>query len=98
MIKPENNKEKFFYVQNGNWSAVVSATNRSSALKNAFNECLKDKDAHFISPIVTVLDIDRCARDLVLEDSLKFIPVFEAAEEAGEKDLAESLKSIFRSE
>jgi hypothetical protein len=98
MIKPENNKEKFFYIQNGNWSSVVSARDRSSALKDSFRECLKDKDSHFISPIVTVLDIDQCTKDLVLEDALKFLPVFEAAEEAGEKDLSDSLKSIFRSE
>jgi len=96
MIKPENDKEKFFYIQNGNWSSVVSAEDRSFALKKAFNECLKEKDAHFISPIVTVLDIDICTKELALEDALKFIPVFEAAEEAGEEDLSKSLRSIFR--
>jgi hypothetical protein len=97
-MQNRNNREQHFYLSSGDWSTVVRADDRSSALKKGFEELLKDKMGRSISSVIICLNVDATVNDLSLEDSLKFIPTADAADEIGNSRLSAAIKSLFNDE
>ena len=95
MIKTTDDKSKFFYLTSGNWSTVVNADDRSSALRVAFNELLDNKSEYCLGPVIICFDVDVAVRELSLEQSLKFVPTEDALEEIGEPRIALAIKTFF---
>ena len=98
IMEDEFKTKKYFYIVSGNWSTVVNADDRSSALKEAFRSLLKDKSDKSIAPVIACLNVDDTVKDLSLEDTLKFIPTAVAAYEIGKPRLAAAIKSLFSNE
>ena len=96
MIKTVDTKNKFYYISSGNWETVVMADNRSSALKASFSELLEEerKRDYLLSSVVICFDIDCAAKELSMDQSLKFIPTEDALEEVGEPELAIAIKAL----
>jgi hypothetical protein len=91
-------KQKYFYLESGDWSTVVMADDRSSALKESFRRLLEEETDKNIGQVMICFDVGEAVRDLSLEDSLKFIPTVDAAEETGNSRLAAAIKSLFNDE
>jgi hypothetical protein len=76
ILKKSSGKQKFYMVSSGQWSVVVSAKSKSSALKDIFNDMKNNPDNYTgIGEVVCVMDIDKSMKDLTLQDSLKFTSV-----------------------
>lgn len=91
-------KQKYFYLESGDWSTVVMADDRSSALKESFRQLLEEESDKSIGQVMICLDVREAVRDLSLEETLKFIPTADAADETGNSRLAAAIKSLFNNE
>lgn len=79
MIKKVNDTNEFYLVSSGDWSTVVLAENKSSALEKVFKGLLNNpKEYGGVGKIVICMNIDQAINELTLEESLKFIPTEEA--------------------
>ena len=85
----------YYYLTSGNWATVVNASDRSSALKEAFESILSNKSEYNLAPVIICLNIDKTVKELSLEETLKFIPTADAADEIGNPKLATAIKTLF---
>ena len=73
LLKCPHNNENFYMISSGVWSIVTSAKDKSSALKNVFNDIkVNPQDYGDLGEVVCIMDINRSMKDLSLEEALKF--------------------------
>tara|TARA_B100002019_G_scaffold71248_1_gene61427 strand:- start:20868 stop:21179 length:312 start_codon:yes stop_codon:yes gene_type:complete len=92
IIKSQTSSSVFYYISSGNWSSVVSARSRKDALRQLFNDIIKNPGRYGpIGTVIVLMDIDEAMKDLTLESALKFISTEEALEMVGDPDISESI-------
>ncbi len=94
-MKNSIDSSKYYYLTSGNWATVVNASDRSSALKEAFERILENTAKYQLGPVIICLNVEDAVKELSLEDALKFIPTADAADEMGNPKLAIAIKTLF---
>jgi hypothetical protein len=95
LIPKRNKKEKTFYIECANWSAVINAADPEEAATKAFEETL-EKHAHLteVSPVFTVLDLNGSIRDMEIPDNVHFVYAPAVLANAGMHDTSQKLQFI----
>lgn len=79
ITKTNKDTDEFFYISTGDWSSVIKADSRESALRVALREAINKPNVHgAIGEIIIVMSICEAMKDLTLENALKFIPMDQA--------------------
>jgi len=74
LIPKRERKEKTFYVECANWSALVNATDPEEAATHAFEQALDGYSSNTeISPIFTVLDVAGAIKEMEIPDNVHFV-------------------------
>lgn len=90
IIKTQTSSSIFYYISSGNWSSMVSARSRKDALRDLFNDIIKNPGRYGpIGTVIVLMDIDEAMKDLTLENALKFISTEEALEMVGDPSISE---------
>lgn len=74
LIPHRDRNEKTYFIECANWSAVLNAKDPEEAATLAFEEALQkyDKETQ-VSPIFTVLDLDKSLKEIDIQENVHFI-------------------------
>ena len=95
LIPHRDRNEKTYFIECANWSSVLNATAPEEAATRALEEALQkyDKDTQ-VSPIFTVLDVDKCIKEIDIQDNIHFVYAPKVLANADMHDISSKLQYI----